>query len=131
MDAKEAQDQTKVALEAIMTAEDAKFIADVDVMIQTAIKLGQSQITAITHQHVSIGTIFNYYTNLGFHCTFPDYLQQNGAQIPSLVQQPVNFFGFNWTQYWLNAIGQFHIRNPARMTVQWFIQPPWRRNLNP
>lgn len=118
-----ANSNTQTTLNAIQTAADTNFIANVDSQIQTAINLGQFQITAITSNEVNISVVFNYYTNLGYNCTFPDYLQQNGQSIPSLVQQPVNFFGFNWTQFWLNAIGAFNITNPARMTISWNLNP--------
>jgi hypothetical protein len=123
INARIAHRQTQIALNAIQTAADKVFIASVDSQIQTAINLGLSEITAVTQPDVSINTVFNYYNNLGYLCSFPDYLQQNGQALPSIDQQPVNFFGFNWTQYWLNAIGAFHIKSPARMTVRWSLYP--------
>lgn len=115
-----AKANTATALAALQTAADAKFIADVDAQIATAINLGSYVITAVTNANVNITTIYNYYTGLGYHLEFPDYQQQNGQALPSIIQQPQNFFGYNWVQYWLNAIGAFHIKNPARITVSWF-----------
>ena len=107
------------ALTGIQTVADNAFIAAVDSQIQTAITLGQTQVTALTAANVNITNVFNYYTNLGYNCTFPDYLQQNGNAYPTLVYQPSNYFGYNWTQFWLNSIGAFNILSPARMTVSW------------
>lgn len=115
-----AQANTIAALAAIQTAADANFIAAVDSQILTAINLGASQITAMTNSGVNLNTIFNYYSGLGYIVTFPDFQQQNGAMIPSIVQQPVNFFGYNWITYWQNAIVAWGITNPARVTVSWF-----------
>jgi hypothetical protein len=123
IDAKRALQKTQESLNSIQTLADKVFIASADAQIKAAIQLGQTQITAVTGNQVNVSTVFNYYNNLGYLCAFPDYLQQNGQALPSIVQQPVNFFGFNWTQFWLNAIGAFHIRNPARMTIRWNLYP--------
>lgn len=120
INAHEAHKQSSEALYAIMTAADKVFIASVDAQIQTAIALGLFQVTAVTTPDVSINTVFQYYNNLKYLCSFPDYLQQNGMAFPTTITvQPADFFGFNWTQFWLNAIGAFHIKSPARMTVRW------------
>ena len=123
--AKEAHIASHTALNAIATEADKVFIAGVDAQIQTAITLGQFEITAIAGAQVSLMTVFNYYASLGYHCTFPDYLQQNGWPLPALVEPNSNFFGFNWRQYWINAVDQRHTKNPARMTIKWAVSPPW------
>lgn len=115
-----ANANTQAAVTAIQTAADTNFIAAVDSQILTAINLGSYTVTAMTNQGVNLLTIFTYYTGLGYQVTFPDFLQQNGAAIPSLVQQPVNFFGYNWITFWQNSIIAFGITNPSRMTIAWF-----------
>jgi hypothetical protein len=114
---------------AIQTAADTSFISSVDAQINTAINLGQFEITAVTNSNINISNIFNYYAGLGYYVSFPDYMQQNGAQIPSLFQQPTNFFGYNWIQYWQNYIGALSIKNPTRITIAWI--PPHTHRYDP
>lgn len=119
IDRNTANAQSQAALNARLTAGDQAFIANVDAQIQTAIKLGYFQITALTNLNVSLINVYNYYSGLGYNVAFPDYANQNGAMLPSIINQPSNFFGYNWVQYWLNAITLYNIQNPARMTIYW------------
>lgn len=110
---------SQAALNARLTAGDTKFIDDVDSQITSATALGHFEITALTSLNVSIITVYTYYTNLGYNVYFPDYANQNGQTLPSIINNPSNFFGYNWVQYWLNAITLYNIVNPARMTIAW------------
>ena len=126
IDALEAKAKTHTALNAIQTVADKVFIASVDAQIQTAISLGQFEITAVAGPEVNIATVYGYYNNLGYLCSFPDYLQQNNLWPPPISREPPVFFlGFNWTQFWSNVAGSYYVRNPARMTVQWHLSNPW------
>jgi len=119
IDRNTANAQSQKSQNAIQTIGDTNFIAAVDTQIQTAIKLGQFAVTALTNHTVSLITVYTYYANLGYNVSFPDYANQNGAQLPSIIQQPANYFGYNWAAYWLNTITLYGIRNPARMTIAW------------
>ena len=110
---------SQAARNARLTAGDTKFIADVDGQILAATELGHFEITALTNLNVSIITVYTYYTNLGYNVYFPDYANQNGQTLPSIINNPSNFFGYNWVAYWLNAITLYNITNPCRMTIAW------------
>lgn len=126
IDALEAKAKTHIALNAIQTVADKVFIASVDAQIQTAISLGQFEITAVAGPEVNVATVYGYYNNLGYLCSFPDYLQQNNLWPPPISSKPPVFFlGFNWTQFWLNVAGSYFVRNPARMTIRWHLSNPW------
>lgn len=119
IDRNTANAKSQAQVNVIQTIGDQEFIANVDAQIQTAIALGKFKITALSNHTVSLTTVFTYYSNLGYAVTFPDYANQNGAQLPSIIQQPANYFGYNWAAYWLNTITLYGIKNPARMTIAW------------
>ena len=119
IDRNTANANSTAALYAKLTEGDTEFIANVDVQIDEACAQGHFAITALTNLNVSIINVFTYYTNLGYNVYFPDYANQNGQTLPSIINNPSNFFGYNWSQYWLNNITRYNITNPARMTVAW------------
>lgn len=119
IDRNQAFANSHASLQARLTAGDSKFIEDVDSQILAATQLGHFEVTALTNLNVSIITVYTYYANLGYNVYFPDYANQNGQTLPSIINQPSNFFGYNWTSYWLNAITLYNITNPCRMTVAW------------
>ena len=119
IDRNTAYANSQAALQARLTAGDTGFITNVDIQIAEACALGHFEITALTNLNVSIINVYTYYTNLGYNVYFPDYANQNGQTLPSIINNPSNFFGYNWVQYWLNAITLYRITNPARITVGW------------
>jgi hypothetical protein len=119
IDRNTAHANSHAALQARLTAGDTNFIADVDSQILSATQLGHFEITALTNLNVSIITVYTYYAGLGYNVYFPDYANQNGQTLPSIINNPSNFFGYNWVQYWLNAITLYNITNPCRMTIEW------------
>ncbi len=112
------------SLNTIQANADSNFIASVDAQIQNAISLGQFEITAVTNNAVNLNYIYNYYANLGYEVYFPDYQNQNGAQLPSIIQQPQNFFGANWVAFWNGLISLNLVQNPARLTINWSSYEP-------
>jgi hypothetical protein len=119
IDRNTAHANSKAALDAKLQAGDTNFIADVDGQITAACAQGHFEVTALTSLNVSIINVYTYYTNLGYNVYFPDYANQNGQTLPSIINNPSNFFGYNWVQYWLRAITLYRITNPARITVGW------------
>lgn len=119
IDRNTAYANSQAARNARLTAGDTNFIADVDAQILAATELGHFEITSLTNLNVSIIAVYTYYTNLGYNVYFPDYANQNGQTLPSIINNPSNFFGYNWVAYWLNAITLYNITNPCRMTFSW------------
>lgn len=119
IDRNTANADSNTALTAIQTAADTDWIASVDSQIQTAITLGQFSVTALTNSAVNLDTVFQYYADLGYNVSFPDYANQNGNTLPSIINQPSNFFGYNWTAYWQGLLTLNIVSNPARITIAW------------
>lgn len=119
IDRNTAHANSMAALDAKLLAGDAEFIANVDAQITEACAQGHFDVTALTNLNVSIISVYTYYANLGYNVYFPDYANQNGETLPSIINSPSNFLGYNWSQYWLNNITRYNITNPARMTVSW------------
>ncbi len=97
---------------AIQTAQDTIFIANVDAQITEKIAQGAFQISATTFNGVNLQTVFQYYVNLGYAVSFPDYPA-------NLNYQPVDLFGQYWEAYWLHRLSLYPIQNPARIIIQW------------
>lgn len=120
----EANANSTTSQNAIMSNADTIFIANVDWQIQQAISQGQFQVTAVSNAFINLMGVYQYYANLGYNVSFPDYANQNGANLPSIIQQPTNYFGYNWTAYWAGLIQLNLVSNPARLTIQWATYSP-------
>lgn len=108
----QANSEAKAARSAIQIAADNQFIANVDLQIAEAIAQGNFRISAVTSENVSLHIIFNYYADLGYFVSFPDYPA-------NLNIQPVELFGQYWNDYWLHLLSLYPIRNPARINISW------------
>jgi hypothetical protein len=119
IDRNTANANANAALTTIQTTADTNWIASVDSQIAQAISLGYFQITAITNPAVNLMNVYAYYTGLGYNVTFPDYANQNGQNLPSTIQDPTNYFGYNWVAYWQGLITLSLVQNPCRISIMW------------
>lgn len=100
------------ALLALVTADNTKFIADVDQQILDAIDLGKFEVSATTFGYVNPHDIYVYYLNLGYMVTFPDLIHGQAFQ-------PADLFGQFWIDYWNHTILPRGAKNPVRMLIFW------------
>lgn len=100
------------AILALVTADNAKFIADVDQQILDAIDLGKYEVSATTFGYVNPHDIYTYYLNLGYMVTFPDLIEGQAFQ-------PADLFGQFWIDYWNHTLLPRCAKNPVRMLVFW------------
>lgn len=119
IDRNTANANSTTAFNAIQTAADTYWIANVDSQIATAITLGQFTITAMADTSVNLNTVFQYYANLGYNVSFPDFANQNGGFLPSIINQPANLFGSNWNQYWMGLLTLSLVQTPCRISIAW------------
>lgn len=119
-----AQSDTITAKDELIVADNANFIAQVDVQIQEAIALGRFQISATTFGNVHPRDIVKYYGNLGYWIVFPDLIQGPNFQ-------PADLFGEFWVNFWDNTLTPlFKQRKPVRMVIGWSPYNPYNNNVN-
>lgn len=111
-----AENNTDIARAALVAADNAIFIADVDKQILDYIALGKKEISATTFGYVHIKDIYNYYTALGYHVDFPDLRQGHKFQ-------PADLFGQFWIEFWNHTLIPHHPRNPTRVLINWHLVP--------
>ncbi len=87
--------------------------------INNAIGLGQYEVYLSTFDNCVPSYLLNYFNNLGYYVTFPDFSPLNGAQ-------PGELFGAAWIAYWENQVplaSGHPLRNPVRIGLAW--HPPF------
>ncbi len=119
IDRNQANADTTTSFNAIQTAGDTTFIANVDSQIASAITLGQFTVTALADTSVNLNTVFQYYVALGYNVSFPDFANQNGGFLPSIINQPANLFGSNWNDYWMGLLTLNLVQTPCRISIAW------------
>jgi hypothetical protein len=100
--------------------------------IQNAVNLGQSEVYLTTFEHCVPSYLLNFFQNIGYYVTFPDWSPLNGAQ-------PGELFGAAWIAYWENQVplaAGHPLRNPVRIGLSWtppFIPPfpPFYESFDP
>jgi hypothetical protein len=109
----QAETDANVAQAAVIAAADARFIAAADIQIQDAINQGKFYATCVTTDDIDPRTIFQYYANLGYGVSFPDYPT-------NLALQPAELFGAYWMNFWTNGgfIPQL-LKKPYRLIIAW------------
>lgn len=118
-----AETNAQIADDAIEAAANARFIAAADIQIAEAIAQGRFWVDCITTDHIGIRTVFQYYANLGYGVSLPDYPT-------NLALQPAELFGAYWINFWSNGGFLPHlIKKPYRLLITWktpigFIQFP-------
>ena len=114
-----AQTEAQAANDALTAAANARFIAAADIQIQTAITAGQFYVNCQTEDAIDPHFIFQYYANLGYGVSFPDYPT-------NLALQPAELFGAYWINFWTN--GGFipnHLKKPYRLIISWKMPIPF------
>jgi hypothetical protein len=104
----------------LVNAANQQFIDQFVVAQNNAITLGQTGVYLTTFQHCNIKTLMDYFVNLGYYVTFPDFAPLNGSQ-------PGELFGPAWIAYWESQIipgpNGTVPHNPTRMGIAWV--PPF------
>jgi len=108
----QANTDATTAHDAIQAAANTNFYTLVDAQIQEAIAQGKFQVNCWTTEDVDLSTAFQYYADLGYAVSFPDYPT-------NLDFQPAQMFGAFWEDFWANVIHTSQIKNPARMIIAW------------
>lgn len=102
-----------------VTAANNRFIAAADIQIQEAIDQGQFFVSCSTTDDIDPQTVFQYYANLGYGVSFPDYPT-------NLALQPAELFGAYWINFWSN--GGFLprlLKKPYRLLISWKTPVPF------
>lgn len=103
----------QAAHDALVAAANTKFIASVDLQIQEAVGLGMFWVNCITINDIDPKTIFDYYSNLGYVVSFPDFPG-------NLTINPSGLFGVNWLTFWMNGgILPSLLKKPYRFIISW------------
>lgn len=109
----QAQTEAEAAQAALEATAAQLFIDAADAQIQEAIDQGKYFVNCLTHdENVDPKTIFDYYTNLGYGVSFPDYPQ-------NLALQPAQLFGEFWINYWQNNLVPRVKKYPLRFLISW------------
>jgi hypothetical protein len=117
-----ANTTTQANLTALQAAANSLWISQAAAAINQAVTLGQSSVYLTTFEHCVPSYLLNYFNNLGYYVTFPDWSPLNGAQ-------PAELFGAAWIAYWENQVplaSGHPLRNPVRIGLSWtppFIPP--------
>ena len=110
-----AHTNSDIAFQAIADAANAKFIAETEVVIATAIALGKFEVNLICPINTDPKYIQTYFNNLGYTTGFPDSLTING--------QPAQMFGTGWDMFWTNN-GIPMLTSPTRVVISWLLANP-------
>lgn len=103
----------QAANDALTAAANTRFIAAADAQIATAISAGQFYVSCETLDDINPQTIFQYYANLGYGVSFPDFPT-------NLNLQPADLFGPYWQNFWTNGgLIPSHLRKPYRLIIAW------------
>lgn len=114
----QAELDAQAALDALVAADNALFIAAIDAQILEAIDLGHFYVSSTTWGNVDAKTIFEYYVALGYFVYFPDFPQcQNWS--------PSNLFGPFWEAFWNHTLFPRTAKNPIRLIIAFKDAPPW------
>lgn len=112
-----ADTDSQTALNALRAADNANFILAVDQAILDAIAQGETQISANTFGNVNAQTVTEYYVNLGYKVSFPDFRTNIG-------NQPAQLFGDAWVSFWQGTLAGylgFVPKNPMRLLIGWSV----------
>lgn len=96
----------------LTAAANARFIAATDQQITDAIAQGFFYVTAWTTDNINTLTVAQYYLNLGYGVSLPDYPQ-------NLILQPAELFGEFWINFWTNGFIPSVMTKPYRFTISW------------
>lgn len=109
----QAQIDAQAAEDALVAAANARFILASDIQIAEAINQGKFFVNCITEDNISPRTVFQYYANLGYGVSLPDYPT-------NLSLQPAELFGAYWINFWSNGgfIPQ-NLKKPYRFIIAW------------
>lgn len=113
----QAETDAQTARDAITSAADALFIAAADIQIQDAVDRGLFYVNCETTEDIDPRTVFQYYADLGYGVSFPDYPT-------NLSLQPAELFGPYWINFWTNGgfIPQ-RLKKPYRLIISWHTPP--------
>lgn len=115
----QAEIDAQTELDALTAAANARFIAAADIQIQDAIDQGKFYCSCETQDDIDPKTIFQYYADLGYGVSFPDYPT-------NLALQPAELFGAYWINFWSN--GGFIprlLKKPYRLIIAWKTPVPF------
>lgn len=110
----QAETQADIANNALTDAANTRFIDATDIQIQKAIAQGEFFVNCECFDpNIDPKIIFDYYTNLGYGVTFPDYPT-------NLMLQPAQLFGEFWINFWTNNLIPANVKtNPLRFLISW------------
>lgn len=98
---------------AVKAAANARFIAAADQQIAEATAQGVYFINAISTDDIDPVAVAQYYLNLGYAVTAPEY-SQNQSQ-----PDPMDLFGDYWIDFWLNGFIPQNMKKPYRFLIAW------------
>jgi len=111
----QAEIDAQIAHDALTAAANTRFITAADLQIQEAINLGKFWIECISSDDIDPQVIFQYYADLGYGVSFPDYPVDM-----FLIQGPANLFGDLWVNYWANSgFMPSSLKKPYRFMIYW------------
>ena len=115
----QAQIDAQAANDTLTADADARFIAAADIQIAEAIAQGKFYANCITEDDINPKTIFQYYADLGYGVSLPDYPT-------NLALQPAELFGAYWINFWSNGgfIPQ-NLKKPYRFIIAWKTPVPF------
>jgi hypothetical protein len=115
----QAEIDAQAAFDAATAAANARFIAAADIQIQIAIDDGKFYVSCTTEDNIDPRTVFQYYADLGYGVSFPDYPT-------NLALQPAELFGAYWINFWVNGgfIPQ-NLKKPYRLIISWKMPVPF------
>jgi len=109
----QAEADAQAAHDDLVEAACDLFIENTDLAIEAAIDQGVFFVnTSAFDKNVDPKVIFDYYTNLGYGVSFPDYPQ-------NLMLQPAQLFGEFWINYWQNNLVPAAQKYPLRFLISW------------
>lgn len=109
----QAETDAQAAFDTATADANARFIAAADIQIQTAVDQGKFYCSCETRDDIDPRTVFQYYADLGYGVSFPDYPT-------NLALQPAELFGAYWINFWTNGgfIPQ-NLKKPYRLIISW------------
>lgn len=109
----QAETDAQIAHDALTDAANTRFIAAADQQITEAIAQGVFYINALSEDDIDPMVVGQYYSDLGYIVSFPDYPQ-------NLILQPAELFGQFWINFWSSGLQiPANLKKPYRFLISW------------
>jgi hypothetical protein len=110
----QSQTNAQAANDALVAAANQIFIDNTDAAIQKAIDQGVFFVDSMAFdRNVNPQQVFQYYTDLGYNVSFPDYIVNQQLE-------PAQLFGDFWINYWRNnLLPRIGDKYPIRFLISW------------